>query len=78
MKLKDIQNKFHQELDAFYVKEEVDSFFYILIQSYYKVSRIQLAMDSDCTIDNADAILSCPFIFNTSIIHSMVHSPPLG
>ena len=58
MKLKDIQNKFHKELDAIYVKEEVDSFFFMLIDALYKVSRIRLAMDVDYTIDDSGPILN--------------------
>ncbi|OEJ99410.1 protein-(glutamine-N5) methyltransferase, release factor-specific [Flavivirga aquatica] len=58
MKLKDIQNTFHQELDAFYAKEEVDSFFYLLIEFYYQVSRIQLAMDLNYMIANSNFILN--------------------
>ena len=58
MRLKDIQNTFHQELDAIYLKEEVDSFFYILIESYYNVSRIQLAMNPDYEVDDCNVILN--------------------
>ncbi len=58
MKLKDIQNTFHQELDAIYASEEVDSFFYMLIESYYKVTRLQLAMDSEFAIENKNDILN--------------------
>lgn len=58
MKLKDIQNTFHQELDAIYASEEVDSFFYMLIESYYKVTRLQLAMDSGFAIENKNDILN--------------------
>lgn len=57
MKLKDIQNKFHQELDALYANEEVDSFFYMLIESFYNVTRLQLAMDSEYSIVSEDKIL---------------------
>jgi release factor glutamine methyltransferase len=58
MKLKEIQDKFHQELDALYANEEVDSFFYILIESFYKVTRIQLAMDSEMQIDSSEAVMN--------------------
>ena len=39
-------------------KEEVDCFFFILIESYYNVSRIQLAMDSDFGINDSEKILN--------------------
>ena len=58
MRLKEIQNTYHQELDSIYGKEEVNSFFFILIEWYYGVSRIQLAMDSEYTIDNSEKIMS--------------------
>ena len=58
MKLKDIQNTFHRALDSMYGKEEVDSFFFMLIESYYGVSRIQLAMDPDYAIDGSEKILN--------------------
>ena len=57
MKLKDIQNTFHQALDALYQIEEVDSFFYILIETYDKVTRLQLAMDLDLETQNEVLIL---------------------
>lgn len=58
MKIKDIQHTFHQELDIIYGKEEVDSFFYMLIDSLYNVSRMALALDP--FYDVAD----CESIFN--------------
>lgn len=58
MKLKTIQNRFQQELDKLYPSQEIDSFFYILIESYYKVSRIQLAMDYNLSVDVVDDILN--------------------
>lgn len=58
MKLYDIQNMFHQELDAFYATEEVDSFFYLLIDNYYSVTRIQLALNPDLTASNSSTILN--------------------
>ncbi len=57
MKLKDIQNIYHQELDSIYGEEEVNSFFFMLIESFYGVSRIQLAMDSDYAIDDSKEIM---------------------
>ncbi|WP_308992118.1 peptide chain release factor N(5)-glutamine methyltransferase [Mariniflexile litorale] len=57
MSLKDIQNTFHEELDSLYGKEEVDSFFFMLIESYYHISRIKLAMEPQMLFENYDAIL---------------------
>lgn len=57
MNLKDIQGVFHKELDAIYGEEETDSFFFLLIEVYYTVTRIQLALQPDYKVDNADIIL---------------------
>ena len=56
MKLKAIQNKFHEVLDSIYVSEEVDSFFYILIDFYFSISRIQLAINSDLEVLKVNVI----------------------
>ncbi|MEP5339482.1 MAG: peptide chain release factor N(5)-glutamine methyltransferase [Algibacter sp.] len=57
MKLKVIQKTFQETLNKLYPSEEIDSFFYILMESYYKISRIQLAMDYGLSVANFDAIL---------------------
>ena len=57
MKLKDIQGVFHKELDVIYGKEEVDSFFFILIETYYTVTRMQLALQPDYEVDHYNTIL---------------------
>lgn len=57
MRLKDIQNTFHQELDTLYLNEEVDSFYYMLIESYYDISRLQLATDLNLKTNNPEEIL---------------------
>ncbi|ULC60628.1 peptide chain release factor N(5)-glutamine methyltransferase [Flaviramulus sp. BrNp1-15] len=64
MILKDIKNIFHQELDSLYIKEEVDSFFYMLIDSYYNISRIQLAIHSDLKIGDSEKILKALKLLN--------------
>ncbi len=58
MKIKDIQSLFHKELDVIYGKEETDSFFFILIDAYYEITRMQLALKPDYKVNNADAVLS--------------------
>ena len=56
MNLKDVQNTFHKELDPLYGKEEVDNFFFMLSDAFYKVSRLDLALNIKYAIDNYDAI----------------------
>ncbi|MFI1745873.1 peptide chain release factor N(5)-glutamine methyltransferase [Thalassobellus sediminis] len=58
MKLKDIQNTFHQKLDTLYEKEEVDNFFYILIEECYNVLRLQLALDLDYDVQDIHRIFN--------------------
>lgn len=57
MMLKDIQDIFHKELDVIYGEEETNSFFFILIEAYYKITRMQLALHPDYKMDSYDAIL---------------------
>tara|TARA_R110001583_G_scaffold166524_2_gene319283 strand:+ start:327 stop:1181 length:855 start_codon:yes stop_codon:yes gene_type:complete len=54
--LKDIQNIFHNELDTIYDSTEVDAFFYRLIDSFYGVSRLQLALNQAYKIEETDEI----------------------
>lgn len=58
MKLKEIKNTFHQELDDIYALEEVDSFFYILIAHFYDIQRINLAIKPDYEVDDSEVILN--------------------
>ncbi|WP_194768548.1 peptide chain release factor N(5)-glutamine methyltransferase [Tamlana sp. I1] len=57
MRLKDIQKKFHAELDTLYATEEVNSFFYTLVDVFYQVSRIEMAMDSEISVEDDSQIL---------------------
>ena len=50
MKLKSIQKIFHSELDSIYGKQEVDSFFYILIEYYFNLPKYYLALDPDFSL----------------------------
>ena len=57
MKLKEIKNVFQKELEAIYNNNEIDSFFFMLSEYYYKISRLELAIDPNCAIDNQNKIL---------------------
>jgi release factor glutamine methyltransferase len=50
MILKDILNIYHSELDVLFGKEEVDSFFNVLIEYYLNIKRIHLVLDPQYTI----------------------------
>ncbi|WP_299317585.1 peptide chain release factor N(5)-glutamine methyltransferase [uncultured Maribacter sp.] len=51
MLLKEIKNIFHLELDAIYGKDEVNSFFYLLIEHYFDLERFVLAIQPGLLID---------------------------
>lgn len=57
MKLKDIKSRFQVTLSTIYDKEEINSFFFILTESYYNISRLQLAMTPDYKVENSEIIL---------------------
>ena len=52
MKLKDLKHKFHERLDAIYGKEEVQTFFFMLTEYYDAIKRIDLALNTDLTIED--------------------------
>ena len=54
MLLKEIKNIFHKELDAIYSKEEVDSFFYLLIEHYLALQRFVLAVQPDLIVSKEE------------------------
>ncbi|WP_434036565.1 peptide chain release factor N(5)-glutamine methyltransferase [Formosa sp. 4Alg 33] len=56
MKLKDIQNTFHEALDADYDKREVDHFFFMICDYYFNFKRISLALEPEYSISETDAI----------------------
>ena len=50
MQLRIIKGLFHKELDEIYGKEEVDSFFYLLIGHYLGLERFVLALNRDLVV----------------------------
>jgi len=51
MILKNIQHKFHNQLDDIFDTNEVDSFFYLLVEHSLSLSRLDLALNSNLTIN---------------------------
>ncbi len=51
MLLSEIKNIFHKELDAIYGRDEVSSFFYLLIEEYYGLERFILAFEPKYILD---------------------------
>ena len=54
MYLKEIKNIFHKELDAIYIKDEVTSFFHLLIEHYLGLERFILAIDPNLIISKEE------------------------
>ncbi|MFS4492082.1 peptide chain release factor N(5)-glutamine methyltransferase [Maribacter sp. 2308TA10-17] len=54
MLLREIKNIFHTELDTLYPKEEVDSFFYMLIEDQLELERFVLAMEPNLIISKEE------------------------
>lgn len=57
MLLREIKNIFHTELDSLYGKEEVASFFYLLIEHYIQLERFILALQPNVVIEKAQETL---------------------
>ncbi len=58
MKLKDLRDIFHKELQAIYPLEEINSLFYILIDFHFKVSRLALVLDPDLKREDVKLVLT--------------------
>lgn len=56
MRLKDLKDIFHKELDVIYGEEEVNSFFFMLIEDYYDIHRIELALQPETTITKREQV----------------------
>lgn len=50
MRLKDILDIYHKELDELFGKNEVDSFFNFLIEHYFSLSRIHLVLEPEYVV----------------------------
>ncbi|MDO1500237.1 peptide chain release factor N(5)-glutamine methyltransferase [Winogradskyella maritima] len=49
MLFSDIQNIFQKDLQNLFPKEEIDQFFFMLVEHYFNIARIQLHLDSELT-----------------------------
>ncbi len=54
MQLQEIKNIFHNELDEIYGKEEVNSFFYLIIEHYLKLERFILAIEPQLVVSKEE------------------------
>lgn len=54
MQLKEIRKIYHSELDTIYGKEEVDSFFYLIIEHYLNLERFVLTFKPNLVIEKTE------------------------
>lgn len=54
MKALDLKQLYHNELDAIYGKEEVESFFFMCTEYYLSAPRFQFALQPDFTLTNSE------------------------
>ena len=54
MELKEIKNIFHKELKELYPKEEIDSFFFLMIDHYLHLERFVLALQPDLVLSKEE------------------------
>ncbi|WP_149303336.1 peptide chain release factor N(5)-glutamine methyltransferase [Pareuzebyella sediminis] len=54
MQLKAIKNIFHKELKGIYPKEEIDSFFYLLIEHYLHLERFVLTLQPNLVVTKGE------------------------
>ncbi len=57
MTLKDLESLLHNDLDVLYGKEEVSSFFVLIIEHYYKITRLQLALEPNMSITKEEQVV---------------------
>lgn len=56
MQLKEVRDIFHKELDGLYGKQEVASFFYLLIEHFLGLQRFVLALEPNLVVDKEEEV----------------------
>ncbi len=57
MRLKNIQETFHVSLESLFTKEEIDTFFFLLTEDYYGITRLKLALNVDMELVNSQPLI---------------------
>ncbi len=57
MRLKNIQETFHLSLESLFTKEEIDTFFFLLTEDYYGITRLKLALNVDMELVNPQPLI---------------------
>lgn len=71
MNIKDLQLVFQKELNSLYEKEEVQNFFFMLLESFSNLSRLDLALDTNLSITKKEQDLFF------SALHDLKHNKPI-
>ena len=54
MTFKEIKSSFHTELSPFFDEQERDSFFYLVLEKYHQLKRVDLALQPDLKVSSAE------------------------
>ena len=54
MLLREVRNDFRESLSSIYDSQEVDSFFYLILNNFYQMSRVDLALKPEFEIDDKE------------------------
>lgn len=73
MLLREIKNIFHSELDVLYGKEEVSSFFYLLIEHYFDLERFVLTIQPELVIDKEQETIIFNALANLKLERPIQH-----
>ena len=73
MLLREIKNIFHSELDVLYGKDEVSSFFYMLIEHYFNLERFVLAIQPELVIDKEQETVIFNALAELKLEHPIQH-----
>tara|TARA_R110002051_G_scaffold314839_1_gene392380 strand:+ start:6222 stop:7070 length:849 start_codon:yes stop_codon:yes gene_type:complete len=71
--LREIKNIFHSELDVLYGKDEVSSFFYMLIEHYFNLERFVLAIQPELVIDKEQETVIFNALAELKLEHPIQH-----
>ncbi|HRE77296.1 MAG TPA: peptide chain release factor N(5)-glutamine methyltransferase [Flavobacterium sp.] len=54
MTFKEIKSSFHNNLSPFFDEQEIDSFFYLVLEKYHQLKRVDLALQPDLKVSESE------------------------
>ena len=54
MTFKEIKSSFHTNLSPFFDEQEIDSFFYLVLEKYHQLKRVDLALQPNLTVSSSE------------------------